>query len=111
MMFEFEVNGALSRRQRDFLDLFLPRNLVDLSDVLSRGFSPSDNQLLINTHLTNEAIQERLPNLMAMCVPIQAMSFTERVELLHILRRRRNQMQKKRGQTQLTYQFVPDDVF
>jgi hypothetical protein len=34
MVFEFKVNGALSSRQRDFFDFFLPRNLVDLGDVL-----------------------------------------------------------------------------
>jgi len=60
MVFEFKVDGALSSRQRDFFDLFFPTNLVNLSDVL-----------------TDEAIQERLPELMAVCVPIQAMRFTE----------------------------------
>lgn len=34
MVFEFKVDGALSSRQRNFLDLFLPRNLVNFSDVL-----------------------------------------------------------------------------
>jgi hypothetical protein len=34
MVFEFKVDGALSSRQRNFFDLFLPTNLVNLSDVL-----------------------------------------------------------------------------
>ena len=34
MVFEFKVDGALRSRQRNFFDLFLPRNLVNLSDVL-----------------------------------------------------------------------------
>lgn len=36
----------------------------------------------INTYLTNEAVQERLTELMAVSVPIQAVRFAERVELL-----------------------------
>lgn len=34
MVFEFKVNGAFSSRQRDFFDLFLPRNLINFGDVL-----------------------------------------------------------------------------
>jgi hypothetical protein len=37
MVFEFKVDGALSSRQRNLFDLFLPRNLVNLSDVLVDG--------------------------------------------------------------------------
>ena len=37
MVFEFKVDGAFSSRQRNFFDLFLPRNLVNLGDVLGDG--------------------------------------------------------------------------
>jgi len=36
----------------------------------------------MNTHLANEAVQERLTELMTVSVPIQAVRFAERVELL-----------------------------
>jgi hypothetical protein len=85
MMFEFKVNGALSSRQRNFFNLFLPRNLVNLSDVLIDDSVLRGYQRAINIYLTDEAIQELLPKLMSVCVPIQAVRFTERVELLDIL--------------------------
>jgi hypothetical protein len=85
MMFEFKVNGALSSRQRNFFNLFFPRNLVNLSYVLIDDSVLRGYQRAINIYLTDEAIQERLPKLMAVRVPIQAVRFTERVKLLDIL--------------------------
>lgn len=35
MVVEFKVDGALSSRQRNYFNLFLPGNLVNLSDILA----------------------------------------------------------------------------
>jgi hypothetical protein len=80
-MLKFKINGTLSGRQGYFLYLLLPGNLINFSDVLiDIQFEkwPQAN----DTHLTDEAIEERLPEFMAVCVPVQAMRFAERVELL-----------------------------
>src|SRR5712675_2210095 len=93
MMLEFKIDGAFSGRQRDLLYLLFPRNLVNLGDVLVQD-SVESCQQVVNTHLTDKAVQELLPKLMAVRVPIQAMRFAERVELLDRLEER-SQTQKK----------------
>ena len=64
-----------------FVRSFPPKGSRQSQRCSSRWFSSRGYPVVVNTHLTDEAIQERLPELMAVCVPIQAMRFTERVEL------------------------------
>ena len=88
-MLELKIDCALSCWQGDLFNLFLPRNLINLGDILVDGLvqePPKAAKKVFNTHLADKAVQERLPKLMAVRVPIQAVRFAERVELFNVLR-------------------------
>lgn len=83
MVLKFKINGALGSRKCNLLYLLFPRDLVNLGDVLADDLVHRGRMVVLTyTHLTDEAVQKFLPQLVTMCVPIQTVGFTERVELL-----------------------------
>ena len=62
--------------------MLLEGNLLDFGNVLNFWYEEKRNKIdKVNTHLTNESIQEGLSDFVAVGVPLKAMCFTERVEL------------------------------
>jgi len=59
MMFEFEVDGALSGWEHDFFHAYFTRNLVDLGDILRRG--EVDNFQPVKTEVPDEQASSRSP--------------------------------------------------
>lgn len=71
-MLEFEINRPLGSREIDFLDFLATWNFVDLGDVLFVNKKGSNRALSDRqeSYLANELVQEGLPNLMSMSMPL-----------------------------------------
>ena len=68
-MLEFEVNGSLSCRENDLLNLLAPRDLVNLSDVLEKSSQWWKHRQTKRTYLSDELVEEALTELVAMRMP------------------------------------------
>jgi hypothetical protein len=76
MMFEFKIDCTLGGWQRDAFYLFLSGNLVNLGDILV-GDSVREAAISGLYAPDGQAIQEFLPELMTVSVPIQAVRLPE----------------------------------
>jgi hypothetical protein len=84
-MLQFEIYCALCSGKNNVNGVEGRRNFIDLSDILERTQIRQTRSIFHNrsTHLAHESIQEHLPHLVAICVPLWSVYFPERMELLN----------------------------